>query len=185
MPSASSIARRTDVAAAPMLAISPLRRPLDSAAPMATNLAPVSFNSLMIAHVFVLPTSSATRYFSFFVNPPLLLHFYVPGQRARLGKSFSNSPSAAFERLQRVGAVSAAHAGVRPAARFVSNWPRWSSILDSPPPAARTANPPNRRSRRWPATDRYFPRASDTGCQNRNRRSAQGSAKRCRTPLRL
>ena len=27
----------------------------------------------MMAHVFVLPTSSATRYFSFFVNPPLLL----------------------------------------------------------------------------------------------------------------
>jgi hypothetical protein len=26
-----------------------------------------------MAHVFVLPTSSATRYFSFFVNPPLLL----------------------------------------------------------------------------------------------------------------
>jgi hypothetical protein len=57
-----------------MLAMTPLRSPLDSAAPMATNFAPVSFNSLMMAHVFVLPTSSATRYFSFFVNPPLLLN---------------------------------------------------------------------------------------------------------------
>jgi hypothetical protein len=32
----------------------------------------------MMAHVFVLPTSSATKYFSFFANPPLLLHMACP-----------------------------------------------------------------------------------------------------------
>src|SRR6202163_4106731 len=87
-PSASSIARRTEVAAALMFAINPFRRPLDSAAPMATNLAPVSFNSPMMAHVFVLPTSSATRFFSFFVNPPLLLHSACPGCGRAQAKDF-------------------------------------------------------------------------------------------------
>jgi hypothetical protein len=46
---------------------------------MAINFAPVSFHSLMMAHVFVLPTSSATRYFSLFVNPPLLFLIACPG----------------------------------------------------------------------------------------------------------
>src|SRR6202158_1165036 len=72
-PSASSIARRIEVAVAPRLAISPLRSPFDSAAPIEINFAaPESSTSLRMAHVFVLPTSSATKYLSFFVNPPLL-----------------------------------------------------------------------------------------------------------------
>src|ERR1035437_7787635 len=71
-PSASSMARRIEVAVAPRLAINPLRRPFDSAAPMETNFAPESSTSLMTAHVFVLPTSSATKYLSFLVNLPLL-----------------------------------------------------------------------------------------------------------------
>src|SRR6266699_2833469 len=74
--SASSIARRIDVAVAPLLAISPLRRPFDSAAPMEMNFAaPESSTSLRMAHVFVLPTSSATKYLSFLVKPPLLRVF--------------------------------------------------------------------------------------------------------------
>src|SRR5712671_8007745 len=72
-PSASSIARRIEVAVAPRLAISPLRNPFDSAAPIETNFAaPESSTSLTMAHVFVLPTSSATKYLSFLVKPPLL-----------------------------------------------------------------------------------------------------------------
>ena len=78
-PSASSIARRIEVAVAPIFAIKPLRSPLDSAAPMAINFAPVSSASLMTAHVFVLPTSSATKYLSFFVKPPLLHILSRPG----------------------------------------------------------------------------------------------------------
>src|ERR1700737_590639 len=72
-PSASSIARRIEVAVAPRLAISPLRSPFDSAAPIEINFAaPESSTSLRMAHVFVPPTQSATKYFFFFVNPPLL-----------------------------------------------------------------------------------------------------------------
>src|SRR5467141_2236258 len=86
--SASSIARRIDVAVAPRLAISPLRSPFDSAAPMEMNFAaPESSTSLSRAHVFVLPTSSATKYLSFLVKPPLL-QLFAPvqaGTRARNG----------------------------------------------------------------------------------------------------
>src|SRR6266851_5839353 len=175
-----------------MLAIKPLRRPLDSAAPMATNFAPVSLNSLMMAHVFVLPTSRATRYFSFLANPPLLLHHpgglqVEPAPVARRGsertreKDFQIFLSAVSVQLPRAGERAAARYGAHSASR----WPRWFSLPDSPPPGARTANPPNRRSRHWLATGRCFPRASDTGCQNPIRQSAQESAMHCRKRLRV
>src|SRR5216683_1172658 len=190
-PSASSIARRTEVAAAPILAIKPLRRPFDSAAPMATNFAPVSFNSLMMAQVFVLPTSSATRYFSFLANPPLLLHHpgglqVEPAPAACRGsertreKHFQISFSAASAPLSHAGECAEARSGAHSASR----WPRWFSLPDSPPPVARNANPPNRHSRHWLATGRCFPRADDNGCQNQNRRSEQESATCCRTLFR-
>src|SRR5712671_4995202 len=92
-PSASSIARRIEVAVAPRLAISPLRSPFDSAAPMEMNFAaPESSTSLRMAHVFVLPTSSATKYLSFLVNPQLLALFHPAQARTRpkqiLSKTF-------------------------------------------------------------------------------------------------
>src|SRR2546425_3287888 len=72
MLSASSSARRIELTAASRLTIRPLRKPLDSAAPNETNLTVSSSSSPIRAQVLVLPMSRATRYRSFFPNPPLL-----------------------------------------------------------------------------------------------------------------
>src|SRR5580704_3307832 len=67
--SASSIARRIELTASSRFTIWPLRQPFDSAAPSAANFAPPSSSiSPISAQVFVLPTSSATTYRSFFAN---------------------------------------------------------------------------------------------------------------------
>src|SRR5258708_2873036 len=91
-PSASSIARRIEVAVALRLAISPLRSPFDSAAPMEMNFAvPESSISLRMAHFFVLPTSTATKYLSFLVKPQLLALFH-PAQAGTRQKRILSKP---------------------------------------------------------------------------------------------
>src|ERR1700674_5691849 len=102
-PSASSIARRIEVAVAPRLAISPLRSPLDSAAPIEMNFAaPESSTSPRMAHVFVLPTSSATKYLSFLLKPPLLGDFHPAQAGTRPKRILSNNRfTAAFAPAER------------------------------------------------------------------------------------
>src|SRR5437016_5355880 len=51
--------------------MSPLRKPLDSAAPRDRNFTSSPSSSAMRMEVFVLPMSSPTKYLSFFVNAPL------------------------------------------------------------------------------------------------------------------
>src|SRR5258706_12605182 len=50
-------------------------------------------------------------------------------------------------------------------------------LQSSPPLAWPTANPPNPRVRRWPATGRHFPPAGDNDSRNRNLRSEPERAK--------
>src|SRR5689334_2550145 len=70
-PSASSTARRMELTVESRLTMSPLRKPLDSAAPRDRNFTISPSISAMRMEVFVLPMSSPTRYLSFFANPPL------------------------------------------------------------------------------------------------------------------
>src|ERR1700737_3418379 len=174
-PSASSIARRIEVAVAPRLAISPLRSPFDSAAPIEINFAtPESSTSLRMAHVFVLPTSSATKYLSFFVNPPLLRDPLPARAGTRPNRIHSKTLTAAYART--------ALAEARSEARSEVYEPPWSCLRDSPPPAGRTANPRNPRARRSRATGRYSQPADDNDSQNRSRRSVQESETNCLRP---
>src|SRR5215472_5230052 len=69
-PSASSAARRMELTVESRLTMSPLRKPLDSAAPRDRNFTISPSISAMRIEVFVLPMSSPTRYLSFFANPP-------------------------------------------------------------------------------------------------------------------
>src|SRR5690348_16076193 len=86
-PSASSTARRMELTVESRLTMSPLRKPLDSAAPRDRNFTISPSISAMRMEVFVLPMSSPTRYLSFFANPPLQGRnlFYFCGHRARAG----------------------------------------------------------------------------------------------------
>src|SRR5213079_3361517 len=85
-PSASSTARRIELTVESRFTISPLRRPLDSAAPSARNFTNSPSISAIRTEVLVLPISSPTRYLSFFAKPPLPMNlFYFRGHRARAG----------------------------------------------------------------------------------------------------
>src|SRR5437660_698187 len=91
-PSASSTARRIELTVESRFTISPLRRPLDSAAPSARNFTDSPSISAMRMEVFVLPMSSPTRYLSFFANPPLLDRelFCSRGHRTHAGVRVHN-----------------------------------------------------------------------------------------------
>src|ERR1700730_12511238 len=79
--SASSTARRMELTVESRFTISPLRKPLDSAAPSARNFTCSSSISAISAHVFVLPISSPTTYLSFLPKSTLLPE--LPGFRDR------------------------------------------------------------------------------------------------------
>src|ERR1700738_2925718 len=63
------MARRMELTVESRFTINPLRNPLDSAAPRARNFTCSPAISAISAHVLVLPTSSPTRYLSFFAKP--------------------------------------------------------------------------------------------------------------------
>src|SRR3989449_8530620 len=143
---------RIELTAASRLTIRPLRKPLDSAAPNETNLTVSSSSSPIRAQVLVLPMSRATRYRSFFPNPPLLavlprfstrpLNLATQGRLA----SWSHGPSEVCQRLPDAWSPSLP----------------WSWVLASPPPAARTANPLSPPRQQSPATGRYSRHKAET-----------------------
>src|SRR5215471_5575944 len=86
-PSASSAARRMELTVESRLTMSPLRKPLDSAAPRDRNFTISPSISAMRMEVFVLPMSSPTRYLSFFAKSaaPHSNLLCSCGHRARAG----------------------------------------------------------------------------------------------------
>ncbi len=161
-----------EVAAAPMLAISPLRKPFDSAAPMDTNFTPARSirKSPRTFWCCQDPMRPGTCYF--FVNLLLLLRTGLrtgsapnPGP-SKKSKYSQNDPNVACCNVLRPALARAADARPRRAR------PEPGVIPDLRPLAAQIANPPNQCRRRWRATGRHSRTTSDSDWQNRNRRNA-------------
>src|SRR6202158_4518061 len=105
-PSASSTARRMELTVESRLTMSPLRRPLDSAAPSARKRTWSSSISAISTHVLVLPMSSPIRYLSLFAKPAPALN---------LSRFCRRGGAAGFriqDHLARILQIDGAHAAV-------------------------------------------------------------------------